>query len=268
MRSATDIIDQFGSVESDQRYTRLVENFTEDAVYCDPFAGPQHGRDAIASFMAEMERVIPKMGVYFSDWQTVAETTVGWSRWTMVVPVNGEPQPVPGQSLYRLRDGLVCFAADYVDSVAYGRIRPDVRPDLATPATMPKQTTAEGRAAEVIRRFWSLQTSARYSDLAALFAPDAVFTDQVYGTFTGHDAVSAYLERMEREMPAQQVHFTLDDLAGDDTVGWSQWTCHMPNGSFPGWTLYTLRDGLLTLDADHFDVRVANELVREQRRAT
>lgn len=263
MRTATEIIDQFGSVESDQRYTRLVENFTEDAIYCDPFAGPQQGREAIAGFMAEMERVIPKMGVYFADWQTVAETTVGWSRWTMVVPVNGEPVSVPGQSLYRLRDGLVCFAADYVDSAAYARIRPEVRPDLASPATMSKRTDTAGRAADIIRHFWSLQTSARYSELSSLFAPDAVFTDQVYGTFTGHEAVSGYLARMEREMPEQQVHFTLDDLAGDTTVGWSQWTCHMPNGSFPGWTLHTFSDGLITLDADHFDVRLAKVLAKK-----
>lgn len=109
----------------------------------------------------------------------------------------------------------------------------------------------------MIRRFWALQTSARYSELSELFAPDVVFTDQVYGRFESHRAVSDYLARMEQEMPDQGVTFTLDDLAGDVHVGWSQWTCHMPQGSIPGWTLHTVRDGLFTLDADYFDVVAA-----------
>ena len=265
MTTATEIISRFGSIEADQRYTALLDLFTDDAIYCDPFAGPQRGRGAIAAFMAEMERVIPKLGVTFTDWETVADTTVGWARWNMMLPVDGEPRCVPGQSLYRLRDGRVCYAADYVDSVAYATIRPEAHPDLSVAALEPKQTSAEGRGAALIARFWSLQTNARYSELAPLFASDAVFTDQVYGTFSGHEAVSAYLARMEREMPERDVTFTLDALAGDDTVGWSQWTCHVPNGSFPGWTLHTIRDGLFTLDADHFDVRRANELVTGRR---
>lgn len=257
---AHDLIQRFGSVEDDQRYTRLMDAFTDDAIYCDPFAGPQRGREAIHSFMQEMERVIPKMGVYFANWETVAEETVGWSRWEMVVPVNGVEHPIRGQSLYRLRDGLVCYAADYVDSAAYAEIRPDRRPDLVSAAREPKGTDVAGPAAVTVSLFWKLQSSARYGELANLFAPDAVFTDQVYGSFVGHDAVTDYLKRMEEEMPRSGVHFTLDDFAGDTSVAWSQWTCHMPGGSIPGWTLHTLRDGSITLDADYFDVAGARAL--------
>ena len=260
MATAYDIIQRFGSVEDDQRYTRLVELFTDDAVYCDPFAGAQRGKAAIADFMGEMERVIPKMGVYFANWETKADSHVGWSRWEMVVPVDGVEHPIKGQSLYRLRDGKVCFAADYVDSGAYRRIRPDRAPDLGFAAAENKGTNAGGPAADLVRRFWELQTSARYGELAALFAPDSVFTDQVYGVFEGHAAVSAYLRRMETEMPDEGVTFTLDDCGGEETVAWSQWTCHVPNGSFPGWTLHTLRDGLFTLDSDYFDVVKARQL--------
>ncbi len=265
MNSATEIIDRFGAIEHDQRYTRLVELFTEDAVYCDPFAGPQIGKTAITSFMAEMERVIPKMGVFFADWETVAESSVGWARWTMMVPSGGELKPISGQSLYRLRDSKVCYAADYVDSASYATLRPDVQPDLGAAAKQVKGTSSHGSAAELIRRFWSLQTSARYGELSALFASDAVFTDQVYGRFEGHRAVSEYLARMEEEMPSQGMTFTLDDCAGDEQVGWSQWTCHMPQGSIPGWTLHTVRDGLFTLDADYFDVATARRLTHREK---
>ena len=65
MTHAEKIINRFGQVEDDQKYTKLVDLFTDDAVYYDPFAGAQIGRQAIFEFMSEMERVIPKMGVYF-----------------------------------------------------------------------------------------------------------------------------------------------------------------------------------------------------------
>lgn len=260
MVSAYDVIQMFGSVETDQKYGRLVEFVTDDAIYCDPFAGPQRGKAAIVEFMAEMERIIPKMGVYFADWETVADTTVGWSRWTMVVPANGLEHPIPGQSLYRLRDGKVCYAADYVDSAAYRRLRPEVVPDLLAASRENKGTTVSGRADETVQTFWAMQSSARYAELSSLFAHDAVFTDQVYGRFEGIAAVSEYLARMEIEMPASGARFTLDDHAGDDSVAWSQWTCHMNGGSFPGWTLHTLRDGKFTLDADYFDVVAARKL--------
>ena len=59
---------------------------------------------------------------------------------------------------------------------------------------------------------------------------------------------------------ALRLHHLLDDCAGDETVGWSQWTCHLPSGSFPGWTLHKVRDGKFTLDSDYFDVAQAAKL--------
>jgi len=100
------------------------------------------------------------------------------------------------------------FAADYLDSGAYRRIRPDRAPDFGFAAAENKGTNAGGPAADLVRRFWELQTSARCGELAALFAPDSVFTDQVYGVFEDHSAVGAYLRRMETEMPDEGVTFT------------------------------------------------------------
>lgn len=257
MATAQEIIQRFGSVESDQRYGRLIEVFTDDAVYCDPIMGVQSGRPAIAEFMAEMEKVVPKMGVVFEDWVTVADTTVGWATWNMVVPTESGRVAVPGQSLYRLRDGKVCYAADYLDAKVFARVNPTATLAFDGAARATKGTSAGGSAAELVRTFWSLQTSARYSELADLFAQDAVFTDQIYGRFEGHAAVSAYLHRMESEMPDGGITFSLVDCAGDETVAWSQWMCHMPGGDVPGWTLHTVRDGKFTLDADYFDVVAA-----------
>lgn len=266
MATARDIIQRFGAVESDQRYGGLLEVFTDDAVYCDPIMGVQSGRDQIASFMAEMEKVVPKMGIVFDDWVTVADSTVGWATWNMVVPTDSGPIPVPGQSLYRLRDGKVCYVADYLDSRVFAKVNPQASLDFHAAARASKGTTARGPAADLVRTFWSLQNSARYSELAALFTQDAVFTDQVYGRFEGHSAVSAYLQRMETEMPEGGMSFSLVDHAGDDSVAWSQWLCHMPGGDVPGWTLHTVRDGLFTLDADYFDVLAARAASRNDAR--
>ena len=231
MPTARDVIQMFGAVEDGQKYTRLVELFTDDAIYCDPFAGPQHGRRAIADFMGEMERRLPKMGVYFANWETVAETTVGWSRWVMVVPVNGVEHPIAGQSVYRLRDGLVCFASDYVDSAAYGAIRPDVHPDHLSAAHQAKGTSIAGSADVLVREFW--ETDAK-SHLRALVSPDA--------------------------------DFTLVDCGGDDAVAWAQWTGDLPNGSFAGWSLHSVREGRLSFEGDYFDAASARRLRQQHDR--
>lgn len=270
---AVDIIRQFGAVEDDQRYTRLVDLFTDDATYYDPFHGPQRGRAAIGDFMSLMERSVPASGIRFLDWEVEADTVCGWARWTMAGPgPDGDDVPVPGQSLYRLRDGQVCFAADYVDPAAMRRLRPGgPAPDLASAAGLsasfaPPARTAEFPAYDLVRRFWAIQDSGDYTGLSPLFTVDAVFTDLIYGEFVGGDAIAGYMQQMKAEMPAQGVTFEFVDAAGDTTVAWSQWNCRFaasdrsPGGVVPGWTLHTVRDGRFTLDADYFDTVAARTL--------
>jgi steroid Delta-isomerase len=271
---AVDIISRFGAVEDDQRYTRLVELFTDDAVYYDPFFGAQRGKPAIQSFMEHMEEMVPASGARFDHWETEADDVCGWARWVMVARnAAGGETPVPGQSLYRLRDGKVCFAADYVDPVAYAELRPGSArtPDLATAAGMSAAfapAAPDGRfpALDTIRRFWQIQDSGDYTQLSPLFADDAVFTDLIYGVMEGGQAIADYMVLMREKMPAQGITFELVDCAGDTSVGWSQWWCHFPTGSVPGWTLHTIRDGMITLDADYFDT-VAAAAFRQPPRA-
>lgn len=271
-RPAEDVIARFGAVEDDQRYTRLVDVFTDDAIYYDPFFGPQRGREAIRQFMSHMEEFVPKSGARFDSWDPAGDTVCGWARWTMVVRnADGVEVPVPGQSLYRLRetdDGpKVCFAADYLDAKAHRALRGEgsVRPDLGgghglSASMAPPAVAGERPALDLVRRFWDVQDSGDYDQLVPLFADDAVFTDLIYGEFHGNEAIAGYLAKMKAEMPAMGVHFELVDCAGDQTVAWSQWTCHFPNGVVPGWTLHTVRDGKLTLDADYFDTVAADAL--------
>ena len=72
MAAAADIIAKFGAVEDDQRYTRLVELFTDDAIYYDPFMGPQRGKEQIRTFMGHMEELVPAAGARFDAWDISA----------------------------------------------------------------------------------------------------------------------------------------------------------------------------------------------------
>jgi ketosteroid isomerase-like protein len=263
--TAVETLRRFGAVEDDQKYTRLVELFAEDAVYYDPFFGPQRGREAIRTFMGHMEEMVPGSGATFRDWHVEADRVVGWATWVMEVRTPDGPFDVPGQSLYRLNDdGLVTFVTDYLDPVAYRTLRGDAkRPDLATATGLSASATnAAGPALDVVRRFWEIQDQGRYSELGELFTDDAVFTDVIYGRMEGHDAVVGYLQKMQAEMPARGIRFELADAAGDETVAWSQWWCHLPGGTVPGWTLHTLRGDRFTLDADYFDTVASREIAR------
>ncbi len=264
---AVDVISRFGSVEDDQKYTRLVELFTDDAIYYDPFLGAQRGKEAIATFMGHMEEMVPASGARFESWESFGDRVCGWARWVMVVRGPEGDTPIPGQSLYRLRDGKVCFAADYVDARAYRKLRGEQgrRPDLGGGHGLSAHMAADAGAGELpaldlVRRFWQIQDGGDYTQLAPLFTDDAVFTDLIYGVMEGGDAIAAYMQQMRQEMPSRGITFELVDCAGDETVAWSQWTCHFPNGSVPGWTLHTVRDGRFTLDADYFDTVASREL--------
>ena len=271
---AVETLRRFGSVEDDgQKYTSLLELFTDDAVYYDPLLGAQHGTAAILSFMEHMETVVPLANVRFENWTVEADETCGWATWDMIATPPGsadEPIVMPGQSLYRLRDGKVCFVADYLDPVPYSRLRPGgPAPDPApghglARSYAPSIDRIGNRPAEaLIREFWRLQDGGDYSLLAPLFADDAVFVDPIYGRIVGGAAISEFMTLMKTEMPKKGVTFELVDAAGDTNVGWSQWWCHFSTGSIPGWTLHTFANGQFTYDADFMDSPAARQITTE-----
>ena len=224
MASTHDLLASFGGVEDDQRYTRLVENFTDDAVYYDPFFGPQIGKPAIADFMAHMEKVVPASGARFDDWQVTAGTTCGYTQWIMVATnAEGREVPVPGESLYRLSDGLVLGAVDYVDPVAYDKLRGDsarIPNFVAGAGSLPEPHTPSSPVADQLRNHVESMTYAgRWSGSARLV-----------------------------------------DHAGDGEldggVGWAQWIFTSEHGEFAGWSLRRPSGSI----RDLFDTVTAHQL--------
>jgi hypothetical protein len=157
------------------------------------------------------------MGVYFANWETCADNHVGWAKWNMVVPINGVEHPIPGQSLYRLRDGKVCFVADYVDAPSYARIRPDRKPNAASAALVEKGNTQTGQSLNVITEFWN--------------------------------------QRMTSWSPVEGGTVTVNDLGVEDSVAWVQWTCLTTTGEFPGWTLHNIEGDQVSSDDFWDDTR-------------
>lgn len=220
MASTYELLAAFGEVEDDNKYTRLIDNFTEDAVYYDPFFGPQVGKDAIHTFMTHMEEAVPAAGVRFENWTVTAGQDCGYAEWAMVAP-NGEGRDVwvLGESLYRLNNGLVSGVVDYVDPIGYGHLRGDKgrAPDFAAAApSLPGTNTPTGPAATALQEHVASMTHAgRWPGTAELL-----------------------------------------DHAGEDGVGWAQWTFHGPHGEFAGWSLHRA-DGFIR---DLFDTATASEL--------
>ena len=110
-----------------------------------------------------------------------------------------------------------------------------------------------GQAQDVIDRFWQIQDSGDYTQLVDLFAEDAVVEDVVWGTRRGRDEIMAFMTTMVKEMGERKIHFTIDEICGDDHSCWSRWTMHSPAGTRGGCGIYKVADGKLTYYRDYSD---------------
>jgi hypothetical protein len=113
-----------------------------------------------------------------------------------------------------LRDGKVCFVADYVDAPSYARIRPDRKPNAANAARVEKGNQQAGPSLKVVTEFWN--------------------------------------QRMTSWSPVQDGTVAVNDLCVEDSVAWVQWTCHTTTGDFPGWTLHNIDGGQVSSE-DYWD---------------
>src|SRR6476620_3560043 len=95
-----------------------------------------------------------------------------------------------------------------------------------------------GAAHDAIENFWKTQDSGDYTKLVDLFAEDAVVEDMVWGTYRGRDEIMAFMSTMVKVMTERKIHFTVDEICGDDHTAWSRWTMVSPDGSRGGCGIY------------------------------
>lgn len=111
----------------------------------------------------------------------------------------------------------------------------------------------KGEAQRVIEQFWQIQDEGDYTRLAPLFAEDAVVEDPVWGTHRGREAILGFMTTMVKEMGERKIHFTVDEIFGDDHACWARWTMHSPAGSHGGVGIYKVEGGQLTYYRDYVD---------------
>lgn len=112
---------------------------------------------------------------------------------------------------------------------------------------------ATGDAYTTIKRFWDIQDHGDYSLTADLFGVDAVLVDPVFGTFTGREAIAAFMNRMNVAMRKVGASFRMIELAGDDHTAWAQWEATTDAGQRTGVGVYRVRDGQITYYRDYMN---------------
>lgn len=247
-----DLLNRFWEIEQSRRYRDLLPLLHPDIDFYEPVLGQAHGRAEMEPMLARIESILSTVPTRLELHEVVADDVCGWARWTMLV--NGTV-PVRGQSIYRFEDGLVRFNADMLDTRAYEKAtgregRTDVRSSSGAAVGI---GAPNGPAEALVRRFWSTQDNRTYEPLAELFTDDAVFEDMLLGRFEGIEKVRGFLRRMDEEMPAGGITFSLVDVAAGTTCAWTQWLCRLPGGELAGWTLHRVRGDRFTLDFDSYD---------------
>ena len=112
MRSAKETIEMFWETQNSRNYSSLVPLFADDAVLEDPFFGRFEGRDAIAGFMAKMVEEMSARDTHVTVKEIAGGGDVAWARWVAHTP-RGD---IEGCGLYRVRDGLMTYYCDYMNS--------------------------------------------------------------------------------------------------------------------------------------------------------
>lgn len=111
-----------------------------------------------------------------------------------------------------------------------------------------------GEAQRVIEEFWRIQDDGDYTRLVDLFAEDAVLEDPIWGRYEGRAAILGFMTTMVAEMGERKVHFTVDEICGDESAVWARWTMHK-DGAVPrgGVGIYKVEDGKMTYYRDYMD---------------
>ncbi len=121
-----------------------------------------------------------------------------------------------------------------------------------------------GEAQRVIEKFWDVQNGGDYTQLAPLFADDALLEDPIWGRYEGREAILGFMTTMVREMGERKINFTVDEICGDDHAVWARWTMHTPDGARSGAGIYKVAGGQLTYYRDYMDPPAEDSQAEEE----
>jgi|TARA_B100001964_G_scaffold159797_1_gene175454 ketosteroid isomerase-like protein len=108
-----------------------------------------------------------------------------------------------------------------------------------------------GQAEDLIRDYWKSCEPGDFNKLTPYYAEDAILIDPIYGTFTGRDKISGFMEQMTGVMKEANSQFSVEEVAGDETCAWSRWKATTADGVATGSSIYRIQDGLITFEQDY-----------------
>ena len=112
MKSAKEIIEKFWKIQDEGDYTKVIDLFSEDALFEDPVYGTFNGKDEILEFMKKMNKEMRSRGIVFRAIKIDGSGEVAWAQWVANSP-EGE---IEGCGLYRVENELMTYYKDYMNA--------------------------------------------------------------------------------------------------------------------------------------------------------
>ena len=85
---------------------------------------------------------------------------------------------------------------------------------------------------QLIRSYWSaIEKDQNYNAVLDFYLPESTLVDPIYGPFSGYAAIKDFLEEVTADTSELDVSFTVVEVAGEGSVGWSRWQIALLDGS-------------------------------------
>jgi limonene-1,2-epoxide hydrolase len=112
MKSAIEVIKKFWEIQDEGDYTKVIDLFSEDALFEDPVYGTFRGKSEILEFMKKMNEEMRSKKITFRAVKIDGGGEVAWTQWVADSP-DGE---IEGCGLYKVENGLMTYYRDYMNA--------------------------------------------------------------------------------------------------------------------------------------------------------
>ena len=112
MNNAKEVIVKFWEIQDEGDYTKVIELFSEDAVFEDPIYGTFNGKEEILEFMKKMNKEMRARNMTFIAREIDGDGEVAWAQWV----ANSPSGAIEGCGLYRVKNGLMTYYKDYMNN--------------------------------------------------------------------------------------------------------------------------------------------------------
>jgi len=112
MKSAIEVIKKFWEIQDEGDYTKVIDLFSEDALFEDPVYGTFRGKSEILEFMKKMNEEMRSREITFRAVKIDGGGEVAWTQWIAESP----DSEIEGCGLYRVENGLMTYYRDYMNA--------------------------------------------------------------------------------------------------------------------------------------------------------